>query len=90
MTIRSTLQSFSSMREAYAALLSYEADYLRANKRKATIELTLASTSKPLYDQYGRMKLSNEVIEVRAVYDEGVAAQIVEYEWFAARAVAAS
>lgn len=86
MIVRSTILTPSSMREAYAAILALETDYLKANKHKASIDLTLSSTSKPVYDDRGRAKLSTETIEVRAVYDDGSAAQVSEYEWFAARA----
>lgn len=86
MTIRTTILTPPSMREAYAAILALEAEYLKAHKRKTAIELTMASTSKPMYDERGRAKLSTEIVEVRAVYDNGSAAQISEYEWLAARA----
>lgn len=75
------------MREAYAAILALEAEYLKAHKRKTAIELTMTSTSKPMYDERGRAKLSTETVEVRAVYDDGAPTQVAEYEWFAARAL---
>lgn len=86
MTVRTTILTPSSMREAFAAITQLEADYLKAHKRGSTITLTLCSTSKPVYDERGRPKLSNEVVEVRAVYDNRVPAQVTEYEWFVERA----
>lgn len=75
------------MREAYAAIQALETEYLKANKRKPVIELTLASTSRPVFDERGKLKLTNEMVEVRAVYDDKIAAQVAEYEWFAGRAL---
>lgn len=74
------------MREAYASVLALEAAYLKTHKRKHVIDLTLSSTSRPVYDERGRPKLSNEVIEVRAVYDEAAPAQVADYQWFAGAA----
>lgn len=93
MITRSTIANPYSMREAYGLILSLEAEYLRAHKRKSAIELTLSSTSKPIYDDRGRPKLSNEVVEVRAVYESDDQAQLTEAQWFeeaAARATLAA
>lgn len=84
MITRSTVKSFPSMREAYAAILALEKDYLLENKKKSTIQLTLSSTSSPVYDERGRLRLSKEHIEVRAVFDDGIISQITESEWFKA------
>lgn len=82
MIIRSPIATPASMREAYALILDLEARYLRENRRKHEIELTLSSSSRPVYDERGRPKLSNETIEVRAVYDSGAPTQALEYQWF--------
>ncbi len=97
MLVRSPILSFDSMSKAYDSILSLEAAYLKANKRKATISLTLASTSQPLRDSggriltddRGRIRLSPEVVEVRAVYDNQSPTQVTESQWFAGAARAA-
>lgn len=91
MIIRSPLPlgPLASMREAYTRQLALEALYLKTHKRKHTIDMMLSSTSRPMYDERGRPKLSNEVIEVRAVYDDAVPAQVADYEWFAGAAYVA-
>ena len=82
MIIRSSLFTYPNMRAELTALTDLELSYLKANKHKNTVSLTLTSTSRPIYDERGRMKLSNEIIEVRAVYDGAVPTQVSEYEWF--------
>ncbi len=82
------------MSKAYAALLGLETQYLKANKRKHAIDLTLTSTSTTLRDNQGRIltddrgrvRLSPEVIEVRAVYESSNSAHVTEYQWFAGAA----
>lgn len=97
MIIRSPLSVFPSMREAYDTLVVLEASYLKTHKRKPEIALTLASSSHPLKDNQGRIltddrgriRTSPEVVEVRAVYDDKVPAQLSDYQWFVGAAHAA-
>lgn len=95
MIARTTIQTgFPSMRSAYERLLALESAYLVANRRKHVIELTLSSQSIPLrdatgairVDDRGRIRMSPEIIEVRAVYDDAAPAQVSEWQWFAGRA----
>lgn len=82
------------MGEAYACLLALEGAYLKTHKKRHQIDLTLTSTSQPLRDQQGRMltddrgrvRLSPEVVEVRAVYDDKDPAHTAEYQWLAGAA----
>ncbi len=97
MITRSPISSFDSMSKAYDSLLGLEAAYLKVNKRKHAIDLTLTSTSTTLRDNQGRIltddrgrvRLSPEVIEVRAVYESSNPAHVTEYQWFAGAARAA-
>ncbi len=84
MITRRTLKSFASMREAYAALLALDADYLKTNRRKSALELTLCSTFTPQYDAQGRPLPERQTIEVRCWYDSPT--QDAEYQWFVGRA----
>jgi len=72
------------MNKAYASLLALESEYLKTNKRKSSIELTLCSTFTPVLDVRGRQEGEKETIEVRCVYDNP--AQNADYQWFKAKA----
>ena len=84
MITRSALRQFPNMRAAHAALLQLDAEYLRTNKRKSGLELTLCSTFVPMLDERGRQSGEREVIEVRCVYDAPT--QDADYQWFKERA----
>ncbi len=84
MIIRSPLRAFPDMRSAYAALLALDSDYLKTNRRKSALELTLCSTFTPQYDSLGRALPERQTIEVRCWYDAPT--QDAEYQWFAKRA----
>lgn len=84
MIIRSPLKSFPSYRAAHSALVTLDADYLRQNKRKSALELTLCSTFTPQYDSRGQETGHRETIEVRCWYDAPT--QEPDYQWFKARA----
>lgn len=88
MITRSPLRAYPDMRLAYAALLALDADYLRTNRRKSALELTLCSTFSPQYDSLGRQLPERQTIEVRCWYDSPT--QDTEYQWFAARAASLS
>ncbi len=82
MIIRLTVCQMPNMREAYAKLLALEENFLKTHKRRNSVELTLASTSTPIYDERGKIKFLNEKIEIRAVVENKNPDQILEYEWF--------
>lgn len=83
LTIRS---DYPDMRAAHAATLVLEAAYLKTFKRKAVVDLALASTSKPFLDDRGRARMGVERIEVTAVYDGKDPAQVAEAAWFKTQA----
>ncbi len=84
MITRSPLRAYSDMRSAYAAILTLDADYLRTNRRKSALELTLCSTFTPQYDAQGRSLPEKQTIEVRCWYDSPT--QDSDYQWFVGRA----
>ncbi len=84
MITRRPLKTFASMRLAHAALLALDADYLKTNKRKSALELTLCSTFTPTYDSQGWDTGTKETIEVRCAFDTPT--QDADYQWFVQRA----
>lgn len=69
------------MRSAYAAMTSLEKEYLLANKKKITVDLTLSSTSQPFYDERGRVRMGEEKIELNAVFDGTNTKHTMELDW---------
>jgi len=84
MLTRSPLRTFANMRSAHAALLALDADYLKTNRRKSALELTLCSTFTPVLDARGYETGHKETIEVRCIYDTPT--QDADYQWFVERA----
>jgi hypothetical protein len=78
---RISLKSFANMRSAYAAMTSLEKEYLLANKKKITVDLTLSSTSQPFHDERGRVRMGEEKVEVNAVFDSNNAKHTAELDW---------
>lgn len=84
--IRSVISSYPDMRAAVAALYALEAEYLKTNKHKVSVDLTVSSSSQPFYDDRGRARMGQETIELNAWYDAKDAGQSAEIAWLKTQA----
>lgn len=77
-----TLKTFTNMRDALAALDSFSEQYLKENRKKETVSLTVASHT-PMFAGGKRLKVTVETVEVRMHYTQD---QETEAQWFIKRA----
>lgn len=76
MTNTTHLKSYTDMHEAIEAIDILYAQYLKAHKKKATIDLTVASLATPFV---GGRKVGPEPVEIRVKWSND---QKAEMQWF--------
>jgi hypothetical protein len=74
-----SLGIYSNMGAAIAAIDDLYARYLKAHKRKATVDLTVSSISSPFDRSKRRVQAAPEPVEIRIRYGDE---QVKEAEWF--------
>lgn len=74
-----SLGIYPDMGAAIAAIDDMYARYLKAHKRKATVDLTVASISSPFDRSKRRVHAAPEPVELRVRYGDE---QVKEAEWF--------
>lgn len=79
MTHLNSLGVYPDMGVAIAAIDDMYTRYLKAHKRKATVDLTVASISSPFDRSKRRVNVAPEPVEVRVRYGDE---QVKEAEWF--------
>lgn len=79
MTHTTHLRSYPDMCEAISAIDDLYAAYLKAHKKKATVDLTVATLASPFDRSKRRIPAGPEPVEVRVKW---ITEQKKEMEWF--------
>lgn len=78
-----SLSTHTNMRDAFAALAALSDAYLKAHKKRETVNLMLASHS-AYYAGGRRLKVPVETVEVRCHTETNDPEQVQQRDWFKA------